>query len=432
MTPERPGDAGAKALEIRPGERREGRGRVLAVAPDLGRLTLVLGGHALLVSAGPELLLPSPGDWVRAELEGTHHTPRLLAVEVLTPYRLEAPFPSPGGEFYRLHQGEPGRAGRLALRGRCLGAVRAFFLEREYLEVQTPCLVNHPGLEPHLRPLPAGDGGHLITSPEYQMKRLLAGGLERIYSMGPCWRGDETGPHHLREFTMLEWYRAFSSLESLMEETEALISRVALEVLGRTTVEQGEGGFLELAPPFARISVAQAALEYGGVELAGVLDPTVLGRRVAAAGLSLPPGPPSFEAIFSQLMVERVEPALARLGRPVLLHDFPAPLAALSRLHPDDPTVAGRFELYAGGLELANAFWELTDPDEQRRRLLADQEQRRMEGAPDHALDQRFLAALGEGIPPTSGIALGVDRLVMLLCGARDIRQVVAFAPDEI
>jgi elongation factor P--(R)-beta-lysine ligase len=407
-------------------------GRILAVDSGGGRLTLLHRGQALMVAADPDLALPAAGDWVRATLVGTASIPRLAALEILTAYGLEAPFPSPGGEFYRLHQGAPGRAGRLAFRGRCLAAIRAFFAARDYLEVQTPCLVRHPGLEPHLRPLPAGDGGHLITSPEYQMKRLLAGGLERIYNMGPCWRGDETGAHHLREFCMLEWYRAFSPLESLMEETEALVAGVAREVLGRTLLDGGAHGQLELAPPWARISVAQAAKEHGGVDLAGVLDAGELGRRVAASGLILPTGELSFEAIFSQLMVERVEPALARLGRPVLLYDFPAPLAALSRLRPEDPTVAGRFEVYAGGLELANAFWELTDWAEQRRRLEQDRSQRRAEGAAVHALDERFLAALAEGIPPTSGIALGVDRLVMLLAEVEDIRQVVAFAPDEI
>ncbi len=417
--------------EKTPGARGVIRGRVLAVDPRSRTLSILDEGASRSVSLAPELALPVPGDWVEAALKNHPRDPLITALKVLTPYRLEDPFPSPGGEFYRLHQGEPGRAGRLATRARCLAAIRAFFDERDYLEVQTPCLVRHPGLEPHLRPLPAAGGDHLITSPEYQMKRLLAGGMERIYNLGPCWRGDETGPHHLREFCMLEWYRAFASLESLMGETEALVAGVVRAVLGRTMV-QVPGGELDLEPPFKRLSVIRAARDHGGVDLAGVMDAAELGRRVSAAGLRLPQEAPSYEAIFSQLMVERVEPALARIGRPMLLYDFPAPLAALSRLRPDDPTVAGRFELYAGGLELANAFWELTDPEEQRRRLEQDRRQRLDEGAPAHDLDQRFLAALGEGMPPASGIALGVDRLVMLICEVDDIREVVAFAPDEI
>jgi lysyl-tRNA synthetase class 2 len=230
---------------------------------------------------------------------------------------------------------------------------------------------------------------------------------------------------------MLEWYRAWSDLEELMEETEALVAALALELRGSTHLSY-QGRALELEPPFTRLTVAEAFSRYAGMEILGVSSVEELGRRAAAAGLGPFLPEEGFEAVASRVLVERVEPALAAAPRPVLLHDFPAPLAALSRLRADDPTVAERFELYAGGLELANAFGELTDAEEQRRRLEADRAARALAGAPVHPLDERFLAALAEGMPPSAGIALGVDRLLMLLLDVADIREVVAFSPEEI
>lgn len=368
------------------------------------------------------------GDWIRAR--GTVEEARFRAssLEVLTPFRGQDPFPSPGGEYYRLHD-EHQRAKFLRRRARCLAAIRAFFDQQGFVEVQTPHRVICPGLEPHLRAEPAGPGRFLITSPEYQMKRLLAGGLERIYFLGPCWRGDETGPQHLDEFCMLEWYQAFSTIEQLMEQTEALLQHLAREVTGGTTISyQGEEVRLEL--PFTRITVAEAFSRYAGVDTRGVTATAQLRALAQGAGIGPFTEDAPFEEVASRILVERVEPALG--ARPTFLHDFPAPLAALSRLKPDDPTVAERFELYAGGLELANAFGELTDPDEQLARLREDQRVRRDAGAPVHPVDWRFIEALREGIPPATGIALGVDRLVMLLCDAAHIGQVVAFAPHEI
>jgi lysyl-tRNA synthetase class 2 len=178
--------------------------------------------------------------------------------------------------------------------------------------------------------------------------------------------------------------------------------------------------------------VAEAFSRYAGVDLRGVVDAPELGRRAEAAGIgAYAPGAP-YDAIAAHILVDRVEPRLAALERPVFLHDFPAPLAALARIKPSDPTVAERFELYAGGLELANAFGELGDPDEQLRRLERDAEARRAAGAPVYPIDQRFIQALREGIPPAAGIALGMDRLLMLLSDAPEIGQVVAFGPGEV
>lgn len=404
--------------------RRVASGKPFALADDSGTVDVVTE------YLGADSHEPFAGDIVevRGRVEGGML--RAASVRLLTPYRRDVPFPSPGGEYYRLHAGGARRVELLRLRAKCLAAIRSFFARRDFVEVQTPCRVRAPGLEPHLRAEPSGSR-FLITSPEYHMKRLLAGGLGRIYSMGPCWRGDEHGPQHLGEFCMLEWYRAYCSLDELMAETEQLLAEVAREVIGSAEITW-QGAPLSLEPPFLRLTVAQACARHAGVDLAGVTDADQLRVRAEAAGIGpFGPGQPSFEEVASRVMVERVEPALAG-GPPVMLYDFPAPLAALSRLREDDPSVAERFELYAGGIELANAFGELTDPEEQVRRLEQDQRRRGELGAEIYPLDRRFVEALREGMPPSAGIALGVDRLVMLLGGAAHIDQVVAFSPDEI
>lgn len=403
-------------------------GRILRVDQASSTMLVQSQGRVSEQRVGPGMF-PRAGDIVRfsSRLDGEESSTDGL--EVLTPYRKQQPFPSPGSETYRLMSDRPSRLECLERRSRCLSSIRQFFDERGYLEVETPRLVRAPGLEPHLRALRAEDG-YLITSPEFQMKRLLCGGLSRIYSMGPCWRGDELGGHHLREFTLLEWYRAFATLDSLMAETEALVAQVASQVAGAWLLVF-DGKPLDLTPPFPRLTVAEAVQRYASVDIAGVCETGELRKRLVAGGLDLPAEAP-FEDLFSQVMVERVEPALALTGRPMFLYNFPAPLAALARICPSDATVAERFELYAGGLELGNAFGELTDPAVQRSRFLGDQDQRRRAGDPIYPLDERFLEALEEGMPPAAGIALGVDRLVMLLCDQPDIRGVVAFAPGEL
>ncbi len=432
MSDPNPGGQRRSVASLRAGGGGLIAGRVLTVSE--GRFLLADASGAVELEIAPPVEAPEAGDLVLVTVAAARSAaglPRAGAVQRAGRHAREVPFPSPGADHYRLHEGTPSRAALLARRARCLAAVRAFFDGRGFLEVQTPHRVRCPGLEPHLRALPCGEGWSLITSPEYQMKRLLAAGLEQIYFLGACWRGDEVGRHHLTEFCMLEWYRAWSSIEELMAETEELVAEVARRVAGGTRLSYA-GQPLDLTPPFARLTVAEAFRRHAGVELAGVTAVDELRRRVEAAGLGPFLPEEGFEAIASRVLVERVEPALAREGRPVLLHDFPAPLAALSRLRADDPTVAERFELYAGGLELANAFGELTDAAEQRRRLEEDQRARAASGAPVHALDERFLEALREGMPPAAGIALGVDRLLMLVCDVTDIRRVTAFAPDEI
>jgi elongation factor P--(R)-beta-lysine ligase len=308
----------------------------------------------------------------------------------------------------------------LPLRARLLAAIRFFFDSREFLEIDAPILVPSPGLELHLDAF-AADGHYLITSPEYQMKRLLAGGLSRIYSLGKVFRRGEQGLHHNPEFTMLEWYRAHAGWESIAEDIEQLVFEVASKVRAPSHVD--------LTPPWPRMTIGEACERWAKVRVAGDETPDELRQKIRAAGWRAP-ADGDFSDVFFTLFLDAVEPQLPT-DRPLLLYDWPRPLCALAREKPGDSRVVERFEVYIGRLELCNAFGELTDANEQRRRLEADLDERRRRGLPEYPIDERFLAALAE-MPPAAGIALGVDRLAMLLLGASDIREVLPFAFDEL
>jgi lysyl-tRNA synthetase class 2 len=305
----------------------------------------------------------------------------------------------------------------LEARGRILRAVRAWFEAEGFLEVETPARVRSPGQEVHLDAIAAGDGHWLITSPEYHLKRLVAAGFSQVVEIGRCWRDHESGPHHATEFTMVEWYRAGAPLETLAADCEALIG-VAIRA-----TERGPSA-LGLAAPFARTTVRELFRRHAGLDLRGDEDAAELGDQARAAGVALGSAE-AWDDIFYQVFLDRIEPALATAG-PTFVFDWPAPLAALARPKPEDPRLCERFELYAGGLELANAFGELSDAVEQRRRFEAESHVRAARGKAVYPIDEALLAALPR-MPPTAGIALGFDRLVMLALGLSDIRQVQAF-----
>lgn len=391
-------------------------------APIRGRVIARDGDDVLVRTARGDVRVrhagaARPGDLI--ELAGPHAP--LRRVRPTT----RADYPTPDTEVVRLGQA---RRGLLAARARMMAALREFFASRDFLEVETPLLVPSPGLEVHLTAVPAADGW-LITSPEYHMKRLLAGGLERIYQVCRCFRAEEEGHHHQREFTMLEWYRAWEGLDAIIADTEALVAHCAAVVNGQPVVRVG-GRVIDVRSPWPRMTVAEAMQTWAGVEVTGDEHPAELAYRVAQAGIDLG-GARSWDDIFFAAFLARVEPALAALDRPMLLVDWPTPLGALARRKPDDPRVCERFEAYLGGIELANAFGELTDPVEQRARFEQDLSHRRERGRPLYPLDEKLLAALDEGLPPCAGIALGVDRLAMLVLGAASIGQVVAFTTAE-
>lgn len=288
----------------------------------------------------------------------------------------------------------------LEQRARILQQVRAFFIGRGYLEIETPQRLPGNAPEAHIAPVVSGDW-FLQTSPELCMKRLLAAGYPRIFQISHCWRQGERGKRHLPEYTMLEWYRAGTDYRQLMEECEELLQTLAAE--GSL---QWQGRRVDLAPPWERLTVADAFARWAG------MSP----EEALAADR------------FDELIALQIEPHLG-WPKPVFLCEYPASLAALARRKAGDPTVAERFELYVAGLELANAFSELTDADEQRQRFEGEEESRRAAGQPPYPVPELFLQELA-CMPEAAGIALGIDRLVMLLTGAETIDEVVAFTPE--
>jgi elongation factor P--(R)-beta-lysine ligase len=305
----------------------------------------------------------------------------------------------------------------LKTREKIVREIRQYFNSWGFLEVSTPARVRSPGQEVHLDAIEAGDEHWLITSPEYHLKRLVAEGLGPLFEIARCWRADESGPHHRTEFTMLEWYRVNQHLAVLAADCEALI-RIAFEAAGR---DPSALGFQE---PFARTTVRELFAEHAGFPLMGDETPEELRAAALKAGVAVGSAT-AWDDIFYQVFLDRIEPILAKSG-PTFVLDWPAPLGALARPKPGDPRVVERFELYAGGLELANAFGELTDPVEQRRRFEEEARARAARGKAVYPIDEALLEALPR-MPPTAGIALGLDRLIMLALGTRDISEVVAF-----
>ena len=381
-----------------------------------------------------------PGDWVEIRVSDESDT-RATTVRVVIRYTGGA-FPEPSTETARMPER---RRSALRARAQAMAALRQFFAERDFLEVDTPVIVPAPGLEIHLEAVPAAGDRFLITSPEFQMKRLLCAGLQRIYTVCKSFRAHEEGHQHSTEFTMLEWYRAFAGLDDILRDTEELVAAVARAVTGGTRLQvaapdEGPAGrvpgripgrIIDVAPPWIRMTVAEAMLEFAELRVTGDEDAATLAARARAAGIEIGAAT-AWDDIFYCAFVARVEPALASFERPVAILDWPAPLSALARRKPDDPRVVERFEAYLAGVELCNAYGELTDPSEQRSRFAADLAARRARGLTEYPLDTKFARALDEGLPPCAGIALGIDRLVMSVTGSRHIRDVLTFGRDEL
>ncbi|MCF4166460.1 EF-P lysine aminoacylase GenX [Zavarzinia compransoris] len=315
-------------------------------------------------------------------------------------------------------------------------AIRAAFDARDFIEVETPALQVSPGIEPHLMAfstdLEPADGGpglrrHLHTSPEFAMKKLLVAGESRIFQMARVWRNRERSDTHHPEFTMLEWYRTGAGLDDLMADCEALL-RAAASACGRDHLLVA-GKAIPLDEDFERLSIEEAFFLHAGVDLFATIDddrdPSPGRLREAAEEIGISTSDEDrWEDIFFKIALDRIEPHLGET-KPTFLTDWPISMAALSRPNPDDSRVAERFELYVGGVELANAFGELTDAAEQRRRFEADCALKEKLYGFSYPIDADFLAALEWGLPECAGIALGVDRLVMLATGAARIEDVL-------
>lgn len=375
------------------GKRIELAGRVFNVD---GKLVIVADAFARVAVEMARAVVVEPGDLV--VVSGRPAEKRLTHGSLIS--RQACPTPTAHGEFYRsIFAGE---AERLRDFARAAAATRAFFAERGFVEVSTPLRVPAPGVDFHVDAV-AASGQYLITSPELEMKRLLVGGMPRIFQLARVARADEQGPLHAPEFTMLEWYRGFAGLEEVLRDTEALVRSVVRSLAGEDDVFVLGNRKVNVGKPFERLTVREAFARYANVKDAA---------RLAARD----------EDRYFELLVDKVEPALAQHPRPVFLTHYPISQAALSRPHASDPSVSERAELYFGGVELCNAYGELTDPVEQRRRMVTEAKRRQAEKRPVYPLDEPFLASLVEGMPPSGGNALGFDRLVMVATNRSSIR----------
>jgi len=318
-------------------------------------------------------------------------------------------------------------------RSRIVAALRAWFRAQDFVEVETAALQVSPGNETHLHAFatallaPGGASAtrYLRTSPEFACKKLVSAGERRIVEFARVFRNRERGALHAPEFTMLEWYRAQAPYEMLMDDCAAIMATAATAVATRQFTFRGRA-----ADPFApaeRLTVSEAFARYAGIDLVACLtaqgtDRAALAAAARGAGIRLA-ADDNWGDIFSRLLVERIEPRLG-LGRATLLYEYPAAMSALARPKPSDPRWAERFELYVCGVEIANGFGELTDAAEQRRRLEAEMTEKDRIYGESYPLDEDFLAALAE-MPQASGVALGLDRLVMLASGAPHIDHVM-------
>ena len=314
----------------------------------------------------------------------------------------------------------------LEARQRVLRAVRDVFAARGFLEVETPALQRSPGLEPHLRAFVTtlerpGDASvpmFLHTSPEFAMKKLLVAGLPKIFQLAHCFRNGERGATHHPEFTMLEWYRAGASYLDLVADCEALLRATGARLFA------WQGRVCDPHASWERLTVAEAFARHCGIDVLATAD-DLAALAAAARPLGIAPHEgDGWEDLFFRIFLGLIEPKLG-IGAPTVLYDYPISMAALARAKPGDPRLCERFELYACGLELANAFGELTDAAEQRRRFAADQAKKRALYGAAYPVDEDFLKALDFGLPQSAGIALGFDRLVMLASGAPHIEDVL-------
>lgn len=311
----------------------------------------------------------------------------------------------------------------LQKRARLQSVIRRWFADEGFVEVETPILQAAPGAEVHLSgfatdwELPDGEERErwLHSSPEFAMKKLLAGGIPRLFQFARVFRNAEGSALHHPEFTMLEWYRAGAGYEAIMQDCQRLLA-----LTGTSELRWEEHRCDPRAEP-ERLTVAQAFQRHAGVDLFATVGSAE--KLARAAGIAMHHGD-SWDDVFFRIMFDRIEGKLG-MGRPTILCEYPIAMAALARAKPGDPRVAERFELYVCGVELANAFGELTDPDIQRARLQADMDEKERLYGVRWPVDEDFLAALDHGLPDCSGIALGFDRLVMLATGATHIEDVL-------
>jgi lysyl-tRNA synthetase class 2 len=308
-------------------------------------------------------------------------------------------------------------------RGRTVAEVRRWLDERGFVEVETPVLqplyggalarpftTHHHALDRDL---------YLRIATELYLKRLIVGGIDKVYELGKDFRNEGISHKHNPEFTMLEWYEAYTDYEDTAKRLEELVSSVAEKVLGTTKVER-DGETIDLAPPWQRITLRDAIKNETGID---VLEHPSVDELAAAMNSEASPGE-GWGKLVDGLLSKQVEP---KLIQPTFIVDYPVELSPFAKRHREDERLVERWEAFAGGIEIANSFTELNDPDEQRRRFEAQAEELKRGDEETQPYDEAFVEALEQGMPPTGGVGLGIDRLVMILTGASSLREVLLF-----
>ena len=328
---------------------------------------------------------------------------------------------------------KPSRMEFLQTRHQIIRGIRKWFDQQNFIETETPLLVSAPSPEAQLFPVKT-EKGYLITSPEYQMKRLLVGGFDKIFQITRCFRDAENSPQHNPEFTMLEWYRTYQPLERLMTDIEQFVLHLSDSVKSNLLSKK-----IPL-PPWPRKSVSALFKKHIGIKLDGSETSYELRKKAELSGHEklfhdLPDSSKltdslAYEQTFFRLW-NYIQNRFSQ-STPVFVFDWPLPLASLARKNPMRKEFAERVELYVNCMELANGFAELTDPIEQRRRFEQDLKNRKSEGRETVPLDKKLLKSLEQGLPECSGMALGIDRLIMWLCGTDNIQDVICFTEDEV
>jgi lysyl-tRNA synthetase class 2 len=330
-------------------------------------------------------------------------------------------------------QQNPALWARYKVRELVLDGIRTFFKERAFSEFETPLLARSPGTEPFLEVFATTlqtqgnktQPAFLLTSPEYALKKLVAAGGGNCFEICKSFRnGEGVAGTHSPEFTILEWYHVQADYTDVMTDFEQLMQFLVKKIQDKSTLTY-QGRTFDLSSPYPRITVAEAFEKYVGINDVELFDREAL-AKVAVAKKYEVTAETTWEQLYDQLLLNEIEPELARYDTPVILKEYPASQAALSKRKASDPRFAERFEVYIGGIELGNAFTELTDAQEQRTRFEADLALRRTLGKVPYEMDEDYLAALAS-LPPTGGIAVGVDRLVMLLADAASIEETLFF-----
>lgn len=331
---------------------------------------------------------------------------------------------------------------RYFIREKVIDSIRSFFKKQNFHEVQTPILVPTPSCEPNLEVFKtelrtfkgAKKDAYLIMSPEYSIKKLLSAGIGNCFEITKCFRNDENvSSLHNHEFTMLEWYRTNANYIDVMNDFEKLFIHIVKSLTPKVDLKKWryQNKSYDISTPWPRITVSQAFQKYANIDTDTLLSDTMLVKAARSKGYRTT-RKTTWEEVFHQILFNEVEPALNKLRKPYFLHDYPAPLASLSKKKKSDPRFAERFEVFLAGIELGNCFSELIDSKEQKSRFQKELSERKKKGKAEYGIDSELIKALSSGMPEVAGIAAGVDRLVMLAGNFDSISDTLFFPSKEI